>query len=76
VNLKRFLEKIYLFFTMICIRDTALDWTHQLARLITMKSYTLGAEVRVDHINVIALRDRAVGTLRLTCPTVNAVIGN
>src|SRR5690606_14233454 len=58
------------------IGKTALDGTDGLASLLLVKANALGAELRVDDIDLVAFGDRLVGALGLAGPAVDAVFGD
>src|SRR5262245_16488632 len=47
------------------IRQATLDGTYGLASLVIVEAHTLRAELRVDHVDVVALADRVVRALGL-----------
>src|SRR6185503_600723 len=54
----------------------ALDRTHGLAGFVIVEADALGAELRIDHIDVFALADRLVGALGLAGAAVDALFGD
>jgi len=67
------LEEDVLDLRNIWIRKTTLDGTHSLTSLVIEEPNALCAEVRVDHIDIVALADCLVGALGLTCTAVDAI---
>src|SRR5262249_12337287 len=58
------------------IGEAALDGANRLAGLVIVKSHALGAELRIDDVDVVALADRLVGALGLASPAVDAFVGD
>src|SRR6185437_840270 len=58
------------------IREAALDGADRLAGLVIVKSHALGAELRIDDVDVVALADRLVRALGLASPAVDAFFGD
>src|SRR5687768_12996980 len=58
------------------IGQAALDGTHGLAGLVVMEADALGAQRRIDHVDVVALGDRLVRALRLAGAAVDALFGD
>ena len=69
-------EEVLFGFDVVRIGDAALDRAHRLARLVVVEADALGAQVRIDHVDVVALGDRLVGALRLAGAAVDALLGN
>src|SRR5690242_5929071 len=76
MELERALEEKRLFFAMIRIRQAALDGAHGLTRLVIVEADALGAELRVDDVNLVPFADGFVGTLRLARAAVDAIRGD
>src|SRR5262249_56887202 len=55
------------------IGDAAVNRAHSGARFVIMKADAFGAEQRVDHVELFALRDRVVGTLGLASAAVDTL---
>ena len=70
------LQKKLLALGKLWIRKTTLDRTHSLTSLVIEETNALGAEVRVDHIDVVALADGLVRALGLACTAVDAIAGD
>src|SRR5437588_10286433 len=54
------------------IRDAAVHRAHRRARLLLVEADALGAQLRIDHEDVLALADRLIGALRHTGAAVDA----
>ena len=58
------------------IRQAALDGANGLASLVVVKSDALRAKLRIDDVDVVALRNCAVRALGLASAAIDAVVGN
>src|SRR5436305_384992 len=69
-------EQIAFGFEVVRIRDAAVHRADGGAGFLVVEADALGAELRVDDEDVLALADGLVGTLRLTSPAVDAFFGD
>ena len=76
MQLNRALEKKLFALGALRVGETTLDGTDGLTGLVVEEPNALGAQVRVDHIDVVALADCLVGALGLTGTAVDAVAGD
>ena len=58
---------------MLGIGQAALDRAHGLAGLVVVEADALGAELGVDHVDLVALADRLVRALGLARAAVDAI---
>src|SRR5262249_53233365 len=58
------------------IGEAALHGADRLTRLVIVEADALGAELGIDHVDLVALADGLVGTLRLACAAVDAIFGD
>ena len=72
VELHGALDQDRLGFRVIRVRKAALDRTDRLTLLVVEEADALGAGLRVDDVDLIALADRVVGALRLAGPAIDA----
>ena len=73
VQLHSPLVKSELIFSHAWVWDTTRNRADFLAHLGTIEADALGAEIRVDHVNVISRSNRLIWAFGLTCSTVDAV---
>jgi hypothetical protein len=76
MKLDRSFDEERFFFPNLGIGQTAFDGTNRLTRFVIVKSDALRAEVRVDHVDLVAFADRLVGTLRFTSAAVYTIFCN
>ncbi len=69
-------EKDVLHLGNLRIGKTTLDRTHSLTSLVVEETHALGAEVGVDHVDIVALADGLVRALGLACTAVDAIAGD
>ena len=63
-------------FDIVGVRDTNVDRTDRGARFIVMKTDAFGAQLGIDDVNRLALRDCVIRALGLAGAAVDAVVGN
>jgi len=61
---------------MLGIERDAVDWANLLALWLVVMADAFGTEGRIDHIDLLTLRDGVIRALRLANITVDAFIGN
>jgi hypothetical protein len=68
-------EQLFLF-SMSGVRKTTFDGADGLTGLVVMKTHAFGTTLGVDYIDIVALADGIVWTLRLARSAVDADLGN
>src|SRR5262245_876389 len=76
VQLAGAVEERLLALHVVRIGDAALDGADRLAGLVVVESDALRAEVRIDDVDVLTLRDRLVRALGLAGAAVDALLGD
>jgi hypothetical protein len=76
VQLDRTLNEQGLGFGMARIGQATLDRAHGLTRFMIVEANALGAEVRIDYVDLVAFADRLIRTFGFASATVDAVGGD
>ncbi len=58
------------------IGQAALDGANRLTRFVVVEADAFRAQLRIDHVDLVAFADCLVGALRLASAAVDAVFGN
>jgi hypothetical protein len=61
---------------MVFIQRNAINGAHLLALWFIVVANALGAQVRVDYVDLLALRDRFVRALRFADVAIDAIVGD
>src|SRR4051812_23133139 len=73
VELEGALEKGVLFFADLGVREATLDRADCLAGLVVIEPDALGAQLGIDHVDLVAFADRLIRALGLARAAVDAV---
>ena len=69
-------EELILGLDVLGVGQAALDRAHSLTSFVIVEPDALGAEVRIDDVDFVALADGLVRALRLAGTAVDAVVGD